>query len=146
MRDCPMSLYLDELTRTGLSLMIYRGEEVIFSSRGHGIVPLLEAVEAIGRDGLRGSIVVDKIVGRAAALLALYIGASEVHAGLISAGARELLTRCGLRHHFGRESSIIMGWGGSGVCPFEGLVADIDDPEEAYRRIRAKAREFKRLS
>lgn len=141
-----MSLYLDELARTGLSLMIHLDGEVVFTSGGHGIMPLLEAVDVIGRDSLRGSIVVDKIVGRAAALLTLYIGALEVHAGLISAGAKELLMRRGLRHYFGRESPIITGWGGSGVCPFEGLVADIDDPEEAYRRIRAKAYEFKRSS
>lgn len=79
-----MDEYLSELMETGMSLMIYRDGVMLFSSRNNGIRPHLEAIESLGREALRGTIMVDKIVGRAAALLILYAGASEVHCLTVS--------------------------------------------------------------
>lgn len=101
MERWPLSRYLEELERTGLSLLIYRGGEVIFSSAGGGMRPLLEAIETLGRDMLRGTIVADKIVGRAAALLIVYMEAAEAHAAIISAAAREVFNMYGLSCYFG---------------------------------------------
>jgi hypothetical protein len=86
-----LSRWLEELEKRELSLLIYRGGEVVFSSVSGGIKPLLDAINTIGRDGLRGTLVADKIVGRAAALLVIYMVASEVYASLISTSAKELL-------------------------------------------------------
>ena len=49
-----------------------------------GAAPLLQAIEEIGRDDLAGSIVADKVVGKAAALLMAYFAAGEVYAGILS--------------------------------------------------------------
>ncbi|MCD6480642.1 DUF1893 domain-containing protein, partial [Candidatus Bathyarchaeota archaeon] len=67
-----MSRYLRELRRRGLSLLIYDqgGKRILYSSGEGGIRPLIDAVETVGRDKLEGCIIVDKIVGRAAALIA----------------------------------------------------------------------------
>jgi len=137
-----LTRYLEELESARLSLLIYRDGEVVFSSAGGGIRPLLDAVDALGREGLRGSIVVDKVVGRAAALLAVYMGAAEVHAALISAGAKKVLRRSGIRFHFHRETPAIRSRDGAGLCPFERIVQGISDAEEAYRKIRARMSEF----
>src|SRR3972149_6633746 len=100
-----LSQILGELEKSGLSLMVYRGDRIIFSSDGKGIMPLLDAVDKIGRQGLRGTLVADKIVGRAAALLILYIHASEAHASVISAGAKEGFEKHGMKFFFSRETS-----------------------------------------
>jgi len=134
-----LSRYLEELRERKLSLLIYRGGEVVFSSAGEGIKPLLDAIEVVGRDGLRGAIIADKIVGRAAALLAAYVEAVEVHAALISAGAIEVLNDHGMSFYFDEETVAIRSRDGKDICPFERLVQGISDPEEAYGRIRAKA-------
>jgi len=75
-------LRVDDL---GLSLMVYDGEKVIFQSQNKGVRPHLEAIKAFG-PLLKGTIMVDKIVGRAAALLILYSGAVEVHTSVVSLG------------------------------------------------------------
>jgi len=137
-----LSRYLEELEESGLNLLIYRDGEVIFSSASSGIRPLIEAVESIGRAGLRGSIVADKIVGRAAALMAAYMEAAEVHAALMSAGAKEALQRHGIEFHFFQETPTITSRDGADMCPFERLVLDVHEPQEAYRRIRAKVSGF----
>ena len=133
-----MSWYIEQLKKTKLNLLIYIGREVAFSSALGGIKPLLYAIEAIGRDKLRGTVVADKIVGRAAALLTLYMEAVEVHAALISNSAKEVLNRHGLKFYFSEETSTIMNRNETDICPFEKLVKDIANPEEAYRKIRAK--------
>lgn len=104
--------------------------------------PLLEAIETLGRDRLRGTIVADKIIGRAAALLIVYMEAAEAHAALISAAAKEVLNRYGLSYYFAKEVQSIKSRDGVIICPFERLVKEISDPEEAYERIKAKMAEF----
>ena len=140
--EWPLSRYLEELEETGLNLLIYMDGEIIFSSADGGINPLIEAIDALGRGRLCGSVVVDRIVGRAAALLAAYMEATEVHAALISAGAKEALHRHGIRFHFTEETPTIRSRDGADLCPFERLVLEIHDPEEAYRRIKAKLSGF----
>lgn len=137
-----MNRYLEELECMGVSLLIYKGEEVIHSSTGGGMKPLLEAIGGLGREMLRGSIVVDKVVGRAAALLILYMEASEVHAGVVSSTALEVLRSHALSFHYGQRVEAIRDRDGFIICPFERLVQDISDPEEAYNRIRAKISEL----
>ena len=132
-------MFVEELREKGLSLMIYRDGEVVFSSFGRGIMPLLDAVEALGLERLRGAVVVDKFIGRAAALMIVHVKALEAHAALISAGAMEVFEKHGLRYLFADETDVIAGDGGVGVCPFERLVMGISDPAAAYEMIRAKA-------
>ena len=132
-----MSWYLEQLKETGLNLLIYNGRDIVFSSALGGIKPLLDAIDAIGRDRLRGTVVADKIVGRAAALLTLYTVADEVHAALISTSAKEVLHSHGLKFYFSEETPTIMNRNETDMCPFEKLVQEVDNPEEAYRRIKA---------
>ena len=130
------------MEKTGLSLLIYRDGEVVFSSASRGIRPLLDAIDALSREELRGAVVADKIVGRAAALLIVYMEAAEVHAALISKTAKEVLRRHGLGPHFAREVQAIKGREGVAICPFERLIQGVSDPEEAYEKIKAKMAEF----
>ncbi len=137
-----MDRYLEELERTGLSLLIYSGDKIIFSSASVGMRPLLEAIDALGVESLSGIIVADKVVGRAAALLIVYMGAVEVHAGVVSKTAADVLMSHGMKYYFGREVESIKSRDGVIICPFERLVQEISDPQEAYKRIRAKMSEL----
>ena len=133
-----MSRYLALLEDSGQNLLVFRDGEVIFSSGSRGVAPLVEAVDAFGREGLMGVVTADRIVGRAAALLNVYMGAVEVHALLISAGAEEVLGEHGVGFVFREETDAIKMRDGVIFCPFERLVQGVSDPEEAYLMIRAK--------
>lgn len=137
-----MSHYLSKLKESGQNLLIFREDEVIFSSADRGVTPLIEAIDKIDRGRLRGVITADRIVGRAAALLNIYLGAVEVHAMLISSKAKEALQDNGLRFQFWEETDAIKMRDGVVFCPFERLVQEISDPEEAYIKIKAKLAEF----
>jgi hypothetical protein len=133
-----LSRYLAMLEDSGQNLLMFRDGEVIFSSGSRGVAPLVEAVDAFGREGLMGVVTADRIVGRAAALLNVYMGAVEVHALLISAGAEEVLGENGVGFVFREETDAIKMWDGVVFCPFERLVQGVSDPEEAYLMIRVK--------
>ena len=137
-----LSSYLKVLEESGKNLLVFSGGEVVFSSDEGGIAPLLEAIDAIGREGLGDLVTADRIVGRAAVLLNVYLGAREVHAVLISAGAKGLLLERGIPFEFREETDAIKMRDGVIFCPFERLVQGVSDPLEAYDRIRAKLAEF----
>ena len=136
----PLDAYLAELDKTGMCLMIWKGGEVIFSSPSKGIRPHLEALERLGKEKLAGSVMADKIVGRAAALLMLYSVPTEVHAGVITTKAKELLMTNGVKVCPDVEVPAIKEKDGRIYCPFEAMVQGITDPEEAYPAIVAKMR------
>jgi hypothetical protein len=115
--------------------MVFRDDEVIFTSSSRGVAPLLEVVDAIGLEELRGVVTVDRVVGKAAALLNLYIWASEVHAMVISVGAERVLQEYGVECVYWVKADAIKEKDGVIVCPFERLVQDISDPAEAYVKI-----------
>ena len=137
-----LSSYLDVLEESGKNLLVFTGGEVVFSSDDKGIAPLLEAIDAIGGERLGNLVTADRIVGRAAVLLNIYLEAREVHAVLISTGAKGLLLERGIPFEFREETDAIKMKDGVIFCPFERLVQGVSDPVEAYDRIRAKLAEF----
>ena len=137
-----MSRYLEQLVNSENNLMVFREDELIFSSSGRGIAPLIEAIDAIGRENLREVTTADRVVGKAAALLNLYMGVVEVHAGVISSGAKKLLSEHGVGFEFLEDTDVVKAKDGVVFCPFEKLVWDVSDPEEAHALIRAKLAEL----
>ncbi|MFH2109641.1 MAG: DUF1893 domain-containing protein [Candidatus Bathyarchaeota archaeon] len=137
-----MSGYLEALETTGNSLMVYRDGALVFQSSSKGIRPHLEAIDQLG-EGLRDAVMVDKIVGRAAALLILYSGAAEAHAAVLSTQGRRVLEMHGLRFTYAEEVEHIKMRDGRIYCPFEAMVQGLTNPEEAYRAIVEKMRSLR---
>jgi hypothetical protein len=134
----PLSSLLQMLVESGENLMVFKDGDMIFSSSSRGVSPLLEVIDEFGVDDLRGVVTADRVVGKAAVLLNLYMGASEVHAMVISGPAKRALEKKGVHYEFWEETDAIKEKDGVIFCPFERLVQDIDDPAEAYGAIRAK--------
>lgn len=130
--------YLDRLRGEGLSLMILKDGEAIFMSSEEGMRPLFEAINRLGLHKLEGSLVVDKIVGKAAALLVSYFKAGEVRCAVMSAKAKEVLDKRGIEYHAEKVTPEIMNKLGTDICPFEKAVLDVEDPQEGYERLYAK--------
>lgn len=134
--------YLEELDNTGNSLMIYKADKLVFESQSKGIRPYLEAINSV-KEGLNGTTVVDKIVGRAAALLIVYIEAEKVFASVLSRPGKEVLDQHGINVVFSNLVDQIKLKDGRIFCPFERMVQGISDPRIAYVEILKKMKEFK---
>lgn len=109
----------------------------IYQSRARGIRPLLDIIDA-GIDA-RGAIAVDKIVGKAAAMLYIYMGVTMVCAEVMSDTAFALLSARGVDCVYRVRTDKIANRRGDDICPMEKAVADIDDTVAALAALRKKA-------
>jgi hypothetical protein len=127
---------IQRLKREDWSLIIVKEDMTVFASREEGMKPLIEAIHQVGVPTLENAIVIDKIVGKAAALLISYIKAKEVHCIVLSTTGRAVLDTHQIKHYAERLTPEIMNRRGTGLCPFEQAVRDVDDPQEGYGRVR----------
>jgi len=76
--------HIRRLRREGFNLIILKNDKTLFTSCEDGMRPLFEAINSLGSSTLEDSVVVDKIVGKAAALLLSYFKVKEVHCIVLS--------------------------------------------------------------
>jgi len=132
---------LSILNRERVNLYIFKGDASLYRSVKSGIAPLIEAVEKLGTAELSGSTVVDKVVGKAAALIISYFQARGVYTHLISRSATKVLDKNRIAFYFERLTDEIKSRNGLGICPFESAVKEIDEPKVGYEKLRKLLRE-----
>ena len=120
--------------------MILKGRATLFSSATKGVAPLVEAVEELGVKRLEGSVIVDRVVGKAAALIVAYFKAARVYAKVLSRRGASVLDRFGVGCIAEEVVEEILNREGTGICPFERMVLNIDDPAEGYEVVRRAVR------
>ena len=130
-----MNDYLKQLRLEGLNLFILKGGKLLFTTREEGMRPLFDAINSSGLSVLEETVVVDKIVGKAAALLISYFKAKEVHCIVLSVKPKEVLEGQGIKHYWEKLTPEIVNRAGTGICPFEKAVMDVEDPRKGYERV-----------
>ncbi len=108
--------------------------ETVFAEKG---IAALLRLAGEGRS-LSGVFTADAVVGKAAAMLMVYMGATDVYADTVSAPARDFLRRSGVRVTCRCQTAFIRNRKGDGTCPMEKLVLAETDPQKAYRLLREK--------
>lgn len=110
-----------------LTLRLLAGSETLFTSEKHWLHPLfdLEAFLAESGQDPSGTLLVDRVTGRAAALLIARLGIPELHTGVLSRRALPVLAAHQI-HVRCREVVDRL------PCATEELLAGIQDPEAAW--------------
>lgn len=118
------------LLAEGASLVVVNGGgELIY--KDHGIRTLL----ALQSGSLTGSFVADKIVGKAAAMMLVRGGTLQVYAEVISKPALEVFKKHRVFCFYGALVDNIINREGTGICPMEEAVLNIDGIAEAYKTL-----------
>jgi len=131
-----MSKHLfDEFMLSGDTLQVYKDSKLIFASNKDRLIPLLEYVMEFSPYHQMVTIF-DKIMGNAAALLAVKAHCLEVYSPLGSELAVKTLENYGVKYHFTEITPCILQLNGKDMCPMEALSMD-KEPEEFYKAIRA---------
>lgn len=126
---------LKRLVRDGHTVAASDGERLLTSCE-RGIKPLVQWLNDGG--DFCGFSFADKIVGRAAAMLYVRLGAARVWAQVMSRGGKTVLAEHGIAAECEVETERIINRLGTGMCPMEEAVEGIDNPLEAERAIRRK--------
>jgi hypothetical protein len=118
------------------TLRIYRSKKMVFASKQDRLVPLMDyiATRETGRGPLH---VYDKIMGNAAALLAVVAKADDVFSPLGSELAVKTLEKHSIKYHLKKLVPFIMRDDGKGMCPMEQLSIG-KEPEEFYQIMKAR--------
>lgn len=123
------------LLQEGCSCVLVKGDKIL-SSKETGIKPMLHFLSQ--NLDLKGFSAADKIVGRAAAFLFVKAGISNLFAKVLSVGAAKILAENNIPYSFDTKTEQIINRAGTGPCPMEETVKDIDDPEKAYETLLEK--------
>ena len=111
-------------------------------SREKGIRPLL----ALAQDGadLKDACAADRIVGKAAAMLYALMGVKEVYAQVLGKKGSAVLERYGIAYAYDTLTENIINRSGTGLCPMEEAVKDVEEPREAFAAIEKKVEQLRK--
>ena len=130
------------MIRTGQAeCVLVKDGEIAATESGHGVSPLLEMYDKRAAE-MEGSTIVDKVVGRAAASIAVCGKASHVHGELMSEDAVEVLSANGITSSYKQLVPRILNRDMDGLCPLEQSVEGITDPAAALTALRARVAEL----
>ena len=110
---------------------------VLQSRHGRGVMPLLDFYDQTPGK-FTDTVVVDKVIGRAAAMIALRGNARAVYGEIMSEDALELLGKHGVPAAYGQLVPRILNAKRDGLCPLEQSVAGIEDPATALTALRRR--------
>lgn len=117
----------------------------LYLSHAHGIAPILSALRkhpTYFQDG----IVVDAVIGKAAAMLFIRSQVQYVHARVMSEAAKQILEAYQIPYSYDLLTPLIRNRQNSGQCPMEETVKDLVDLEEAYEALQLKVKQLRATS
>ena len=118
------------------TLVVQKDGVTVHKDFGRGVGPALQLYDA-QPETLKGALVCDTIVGKAAAAIYILGGAAGVYAETMSAAAMELLMANGVDCACKEKTETLLNRQGTGLCPFEQAVLELEKPEDCLRVIRA---------
>ncbi len=118
------------------TLRIYRDKTLISSSNKDRLLPLMEYLASLN-PGQQPVTIFDKIMGNAAALLAVKANCREVYSPLGSELAIKTLQKHDIKYHLIKTVPYIMRPDGKGICPMEQLSIG-KEPEEFYQEMKSR--------
>ena len=121
----------------GASVVVARDGVIVAVEEGRGIGPLVKLLDGMK---LQGAIVVDKVIGCAAAAICAQGGAKKVFATLAGKGAAELLETRGVAFAAEKTVDRILNHEQKDSCPMEKAVDGIEDPAKMVEAIRKAMR------
>lgn len=130
-----MKELIDILHDEGLTLVVKSEDSTLHRYTQRGVKDLLTLVTE-SPEILKGALVADKAVGKAAAACMIAGGVQHVHADVMSEPALALLQAHGVKAEYTTLTHHIINRAGDGWCPMERLSRDIDDPAAIIEKIR----------
>ena len=110
------------------AVLVLKEGVIVRSATGHGVAPLLSLYE---EGALKDAYIVDKVVGKAAAMLMVAGGASGCHAVTISENALSLFRNRKIPVEYEEIVPFISNRKGTGMCPMEEAVLSLEDETKA---------------
>lgn len=123
------------------SFVVIKEGKIVYQDKGNGVKPIIKLLDT-DRELLKDAVVVDKIIGKAAALL-LCLGQVKMIYGItMSETGKKYLDSIGMDYKNDMCIDVISNRKRDGICPLERAVNDIDEPEAAYHKLKETIKEL----
>ena len=137
--------YLSKLHILNKTCLIFDKKNIVFESSKRGVQPLIDFLTE-DNNIKKEYILIDKIIGRGAVILAKLIGVIEIHTPIISQDALQLSMEYGMKCEYQTVVPYILNREKSGRCPIESCVLDITDPRDGFIRIQKTLENLKKAT
>ena len=125
------------------SAMVVKDNQVVAQASGKGIMPLLEIYDNQPNALADGSLI-DKVIGRAAAFVAIDGKVRTVYGDVMSKEALNLLQQHHIPATYGQLVPQILNQAKDGLCPMEQTVIGIQNPKEAITLLKGKIKQMQK--
>lgn len=130
------------LMQENLTCVVLQDDKMVFRSNASGLEPLMEyrAMEPQGRN----RILVDRVVGRAAAYLAVSMGIRHVVTTLVCVGALDIFDQHAVQCTYRYVIRHVTDRSGQHQCEFDQTLEGIRNPDQALKVILRRWEETQR--
>lgn len=117
------------------SCVVMKNGIIIKEAVGNGVKPIIALLEN-EPELLKDAQIVDKVIGKAAAMLLVLGDVDYVYGVTMSVAGKEYLEAHNIKAEYSRCIDVISNRTGNGICPLEKSVLDIGDPEAGYQQLK----------
>ena len=122
---------LQMLNQNSLSLLV-RNKGITTQHVEHGVNDLLELVKT-EPERLRGAVVADKVIGKAAAAIMTEAGVKAVYTNIVSTPAKQMFEDADIKIVATEEVPMILNRNQSGQCPIDSRLNEAQTAEECLK-------------
>jgi len=127
------------LSKRDLSVVVIKNQEILIEKKGDGIKPILEIIDEMYEE-LNGSVIGDRVLGKASAFLCRYVKAGAVYSPQGTKTAIAILILGAIPCQVDELVPFIKNRAGDGLCPFEDLLKYVEKPDIAYKLLKDKTK------
>jgi hypothetical protein len=127
----------EAISNSDNSIVVVQYGKIWKQTKGDGIRPFLEVIEEMG-DEIHGTVIGDRILGKASAMLCRYSNVKGVYSPQGTKTGIALLIMGGIPCQVDQLIPFIKNRDGSGLCPFEKMLEGVDTPDKAYKILKEK--------
>jgi hypothetical protein len=120
-------------------------DQIVFTSKEKGVKPMMDYYEEHGRSD-EHLLVIDRIMGKGAVILADLIGANQIITPKISEVAVDYAHKVEIEVFCEKIVPYIINRTGDGRCPIESAVIDVDETKQGYQMILQTLASLRNLS
>lgn len=124
------------LNKDDIVCVLSKGD-VLLTSNLKGVRPWIKWLRECP-DVLQDAVVVDKVVGKAAAMLMAVANIKRLYTPMISENALQFLSDTSIDFSYDKTVPFIVNNERNGMCPMEQTVVHIEDPHQGYQALLAK--------
>lgn len=139
MENTDLNIAREMLEKGDDTFIAVKEGKILYHSQQGGIQPYFDALDTCGAS-IRGCALADKVTGKAALHLALYLSAAALFTPLASRHAAALAEAFLFRFEYENLVPYIVNRKGNFMCPMEKAVLDIEDPKKAFIKLQETLR------